>query len=1017
MTALDPAVRGPAREPEPVVAAPTGARALRRVLGVAAAVLVVGALGALAGATGAAIGAAVLCGALLAPVAHDWVSQPTFRRLALRNANRRKGEAALVVIGSLLGTAIITASMVVGDTITASLSDIARTRLGPVDEVVEVLDPALLDDVEAALATDVPEGIDGTMSVLAAPAAAANDDADHPRAAPAASLLELDFDAARGFGDDPGITGFEDAGPTPSGDEAVINERLAARLDLGVGDVIRVFSYGYAVPLRVRDVVPEMGVAGYAAETSGAGLDTGTAAPIFVAPGTLDPLFGSSLVPGARPPAGQVLVSNEGGVFDSLDAGRSVAEELRIAVAEVEEAEVKPAKADLIEGAEEAGASLQELYSGIGAFSVIAGILLLVNLFVMLADERKVQLGMLRALGFRRNHLCRTFGIEGAAYAVAAAALGALAGVGVGWVVNEVASGIFNGDDVGGVAWNLDVELSSLVAGGLAGLAISLLTIWATSVRIARLNVISAIRDLPEPRKARQGVLGIVLGAAGMVLGALIFAAGYRADDAVGVMAGVPIAAFCAIPLLRRLLSRKVVVVSLSLVSLVWTVAVFSLFPEAMTTSEIGVFVVMGVLLVTSAVAITSQIDHLWVAVNDHLTGFGGGLSARLGLAYPLARKFRTGMLLGMYAIVIFTMTFMSSFIQMFGSQAPTFTEDIAAGYDLMVESNPGNPLTVAQLLEQPEVEAVAPLLYSFPDFEIPDEEGSFPLTGFDESLLAQGSIGLASRSTRYGSDAEVLEAVLADDSLVVVDDFFLQDGGGPPEQLAGVGDGITVINRATGERRDLEVVGVLDSDFVFHGVLAGRPFVQDLLGPQSAEFRHYVKVVPGADPDEVAATLTGRLVGNGADANTFAHEVEKRLAQQQSFFSLMRGYLGLGLLIGIAGLGVVMIRAVRERRREIGMLRAMGFGAGVVRRAFLVEAAFIAIQGALIGIGLGLLTSYEVVVNSSTFGDQSLPFQVPWLAVSMILIVPLVASLLAAAAPATQAARIKPAVALRIAD
>jgi putative ABC transport system permease protein len=98
-------------------------------------------------------------------------------------------------------------------------------------------------------------------------------------------------------------------------------------------------------------------------------------------------------------------------------------------------------------------------------------------------------------------------------------------------------------------------------------------------------------------------------------------------------------------------------------------------------------------------------------------------------------------------------------------------------------------------------------------------------------------------------------------------------------------------------------------------------------------------------------------------------------------------------------------------------MLRAMGFGAGVVRRAFLVEAAFIAIQGSIIGISLGMVTAYEVVVNSSTFGDQDLPFRVPWLSLAFVLLGPLLASLLAAAAPATQAARIKPAVALRIAD
>ena len=50
-----------------------------------------------------------------------------FRRLALRNISRRKGEALLIVAGSLMGTAIITASFVVGDTFNSSIRDIART--------------------------------------------------------------------------------------------------------------------------------------------------------------------------------------------------------------------------------------------------------------------------------------------------------------------------------------------------------------------------------------------------------------------------------------------------------------------------------------------------------------------------------------------------------------------------------------------------------------------------------------------------------------------------------------------------------------------------------------------------------------------------------------------------------------------------------------------------------------------------------------------------------------------------
>src|ERR1700675_2096037 len=64
--------------------------------------------------------------------------KPVLRRLALRNAVRRPRETALVILGSLLGTAIMTGSFVVGDTFTSSIRRGAFDQLGPVDEVVSV---------------------------------------------------------------------------------------------------------------------------------------------------------------------------------------------------------------------------------------------------------------------------------------------------------------------------------------------------------------------------------------------------------------------------------------------------------------------------------------------------------------------------------------------------------------------------------------------------------------------------------------------------------------------------------------------------------------------------------------------------------------------------------------------------------------------------------------------------------------------------------------------------------------
>ena len=62
---------------------------------------------------------------------------------------------------------------------------------------------------------------------------------------------------------------------------------------------------------------------------------------------------------------------------------------------------------------------LGSLFLFIASFSIIAGIMLLVNIFVMLADERRAQLGMLRAMGMRRRRVTAGFAVEGVVYTAA----------------------------------------------------------------------------------------------------------------------------------------------------------------------------------------------------------------------------------------------------------------------------------------------------------------------------------------------------------------------------------------------------------------------------------------------------------------------------------------------------------------------------------------------------------------------------------------------------------------------
>jgi putative ABC transport system permease protein len=109
------------------------------------------------------------------------------------------------------------------------------------------------------------------------------------------------------------------------------------------------------------------------------------------------------------------------------------------------------------------------------------------------------------------------------------------------------------------------------------------------------------------------------------------------------------------------------------------------------------------------------------------------------------------------------------------------------------------------------------------------------------------------------------------------------------------------------------------------------------------------------------------------------------------------------------------MVRAVRERRREVGVLRSLGFEAKQVRRAFVAESSFVALEGIFLGTVLAIVSTWRLL-TSGAFGD-GLEFSVPFGQLFVLITLAFVATLAATASPAQQASKIRPAVALRIAD
>jgi putative ABC transport system permease protein len=136
---------------------------------------------------------------------------------------------------------------------------------------------------------------------------------------------------------------------------------------------------------------------------------------------------------------------------------------------------------------------------------------------------------------------------------------------------------------------------------------------------------------------------------------------------------------------------------------------------------------------------------------------------------------------------------------------------------------------------------------------------------------------------------------------------------------------------------------------------------------------------------------------------------------QSRVFERIILGFLGLGLVVGVAALGVISARAVVERRQHIGVLRAIGFRRGAVQGSFVLEASFLALSSIAMGTALGLVVAYNVIADAASHASWAgVAFDVPWAMLAVIFVAVYAVALATALFPAHRAARVEPASALR---
>ncbi len=144
--------------------------------------------------------------------------------------------------------------------------------------------------------------------------------------------------------------------------------------------------------------------------------------------------------------------------------------------------------------------------------------------------------------------------------------------------------------------------------------------------------------------------------------------------------------------------------------------------------------------------------------------------------------------------------------------------------------------------------------------------------------------------------------------------------------------------------------------------------------------------------------------------SQTTAAFAKEQMAWVDDALGILYALLALSVIVSLFGIVNTLVLSVFERRRELGMLRAVGMTRRQVRRMVRHESVITALIGAALGVAVGLALAGLV---TSAFADQGLAFSVPAGSLVAFTIVAALAGVLAAVLPARRASRLDPLTAL----
>tara|TARA_B100001996_G_scaffold191737_1_gene146745 strand:- start:22976 stop:26413 length:3438 start_codon:yes stop_codon:yes gene_type:complete len=437
-----------------------------------------------------------------------------------------------------------------------------------------------------------------------------------------------------------------------------------------------------------------------------------------------------------------------------------------------------------------------------------------------------------------------------------------------------------------------------------------------------------------------------------------------------------------------------------------------------------------------------SNTRFLIFVLNLILSRFSGLRAVtKTAISYPMASKFRTGLTVAMFGLIIFTLMIFSV-LNGIGDIASEQPERVTGGFDIKASVSTELPIQ-GQIEDSLNMNDYSSVFGSSSlDIEVSESDGenkSFKtskLISYEQEFMDTTKWRMAHFDPNYGStDKEIWESLRNNPNLIVASGSIIASGDpfGPPDRSFKTsyiepGDekeieafDVNIRKRnSTEEANKFTVIGLVErlaEETGFGG--GGAKFYTTYLNGNSIANEnlpletYYFSLSGDQSPTDFAQKLERTFLANGMNAYGLLNRLEEEQATSNAFNKLFQGFSGLGLVVGVAAIGVLSVRAVVERRQSIGVLRAIGFRSSMIRTQFLIESSFITLLGIVVGIFLGILQSW-LIYNEISKELEGAKFVIPFGEVGFLIGITIIASILASVIPANEASKTYPAEALR---